>query len=166
MRAYDVCQMMPFTDEELIRISGTSKVKEMYSTEGKGCSVAFFENIRAVADSMEVCRFVTRGKLGFPENLIRMLNMVTGLNFTAEDLYTVGERIVNLERLFNLKAGMTVADDTLPDRYLKEPLLDGASKGRTVPLDKMLEEYYGARDWDMETGYPSTEKLKSLNLET
>jgi aldehyde:ferredoxin oxidoreductase len=166
MRAYDVCQMMPFSDEELIRISGTPKVKEMFSPEGKGRSVVFFENIRAVADSMEVCRFVTRGKLGFPENLVTMLNMVTGLNFTSENLYTAGERIVNLERLFNLKAGMTVADDTLPERYLQEPLPDGAAEGKTVPLQDMLAEYYGARDWDLETGCPSAQKLKSLNLET
>jgi aldehyde:ferredoxin oxidoreductase len=92
MRAYDVSPMMPFSDEDLIRIGGTPKVKEMLDIEGKGRSVAFFENIRAVADSMEVCRFVARGKLGFPENLVDMLNMVTGLNFTAEDLYSVGER--------------------------------------------------------------------------
>ena len=164
MRAYDVSQMMPFSDEDLIRIGGTSKVKDMLNIEGKGRSVAFFENIRAVADSMEVCRFVARGKLGFPENLVAMLNMVTGLEFTPEELYTVGERIVNLERLFNLKAGMTVADDTLPDRYLQEPLPDGSAEGRTVPLQKMLEEYYSVRDWDMKTGYPSKAKLRSLDL--
>ena len=166
MRAYDVSQMMPFSDEELLRIGGTLKVKEMSSPDGKGHAVAFFENIRAVADSMEVCRFVTRGKLGFPENLVKMLNMVTGLNFTSEDLYNVGERIINLERLFNLKAGMTVADDTLPGRYLEEPLTDGAAEGKTVPLQEMLAEYYRARDWDQETGYPSAKKLNSLNLET
>ena len=165
MRAYDVSQMMPFSDEELLRMSGTLKVKEMTSPEGKGRSVAFFENIRAVADSMEVCRFVSRGKLGFPENLVTMLNMVTGLTFTPENLYTVGERIINIERLFNLKAGMTAADDTLPERYLKEPLPDGAAEGKTVPLLQMLVDYYSARDWDLKTGYPSEQKLKSLNLE-
>jgi aldehyde:ferredoxin oxidoreductase len=78
----------------------------------------------------------------------------------------VGERIVNLERLFNLKTGMTVADDTLPKRYLQEPLPDGAAEGKTVPLKQMLRDYYSARDWDLKTGYPSAEKLKSLNLET
>jgi aldehyde:ferredoxin oxidoreductase len=59
---------------------------------------------------------------------------------------------------------MTVADDTLPDRYLQDPLPDGSAEGRTVPLQKMLEEYYFVRDWDMQTGYPSAAKLKSLNL--
>ena len=93
-----------------------------------------------------------------------MINLVTGLDFTPEDLYRIGERIVNLERLFNLREGITVADDRLPDRYLEEPLPNGAAKGKTVPLKKMLQEYYAARDWSMKTGYPSTEKLKDLNL--
>jgi len=164
VRAYDVCQMMPFTHEELIRIAGTPAVKEMFGPEGKGRSVAFFEDIRAVADSMEICRFVTRGKLGFPESLVDMLNLVTGLDLSAEELYIVGERIINVERLFNLREGMTVTDDTLPERYLKEPLPDGAAKGNTVPLKEMLRDYYHARGWSMETGYPNPETLKRLNL--
>jgi aldehyde:ferredoxin oxidoreductase len=164
VRAYDVCQMMPFSDEELTRISGTPKVREMFSVEGKGRSVAFFENIRAVADSMEICRFVTRGRLGFPENLLSMLNMVTGLDFSAEELHTIGERIVTIERLFNLREGMGVSDDTLPPRYLEEALPEGGAKGRVVPLEAMLKDYYDARDWSRDTGYPSAEKLKSLNL--
>jgi len=164
VRAYDVSQIMPFSNEELVAIAGTPEVKDMFSPQGKGRSVAFFENIRAVADSMEVCRFVTRGKLGFPENLVGMLCAVTGLDFTADQLYTLGERIVNVERLFNLKAGMTRAQDTLPERYLKEPLPDGAARGKTVPLAKMVEDYYKARDWSLSSGFPSREKLENLGL--
>ena len=164
VRAYDVCQMMPFSDRELIHIAGTPKVKDMFGFEGKGRSVAFFENIRAVADSMEICRFVTRGKLGFPEQLVGMLCDVTGLPFTADELYSVGERIINIERLFNLREGMTSADDTLPPRYLQVPLKDGAAKGKKVPLKEMLAEYYMVRDWDMASGYPRKEKLQTLGL--
>jgi aldehyde:ferredoxin oxidoreductase len=164
VRAYDVCQMMPFSDRELIHIAGTPKVKDMFGFEGKGRSVAFFENIRAVADSMEICRFVTRGKLGFPEQLVGMLCDVTGLPFTADELYSVGERIINIERLFNLREGMTSADDTLPPRYLQVPLNDGAAKGKKVPLKEMLAEYYMVRDWDMASGYPRKEKLQTLGL--
>jgi aldehyde:ferredoxin oxidoreductase len=75
-----------------------------------------------------------------------------------------GERKVNLERLFNLREGLTPADDTLPSRALHEPLPDGASQGRVVNLEPMLKEYYEARDWDRTTDYPSPEKLKELNL--
>ena len=165
VRAYDASQIVPFSDQDLIRISGTVKVKEMFGSEGKGRSVAFFENIRALTDSMEMCRFVTRGKLGFPENLVDMLNAVTGLDFTVQNLYDIGERIINVERLFNLREGTTVEDDTLPDRYLMEVLPNGTAKGKTVPLREMLEEYYSARDWDTKTGYPSPEKLASLKLD-
>ena len=164
VRAYDVCQMMSFSDEVLIRIAGTTEVREMFGPKGKGRSVAFFENVRAVADAMEICRFVTRGKLGFPEHLMGMLNYVTGLAFTAEEMYSIGERIVNVERLFNLREGMKASDDTLPDRYLSESLPDGAAKGKRVPLKKMLEEYYMARDWDIASGYPKPQKLDLLGL--
>jgi len=164
VRAYDVCQMMPFSDEELIHIAGTPKVRDMFGPEGKGRSVAFFENIRAVADSMEICRFVTRGKLGFPEQLVAMLCHVTGKPFSPEELYAIGERIVNVERLFNLREGMTPADDTLPQRYLHERLQEGGAKNRVVPLKKMLSDYYAARGWDTITGYPTAETRKRLGI--
>ncbi len=164
VRAYDVCQMMPFSDDELIRIAGTPKVRDMFGPEGKGRSVAFFENIRAVADSMEICRFVTRGKLGFPEHLVDMLCHVTGKTFSPEELYAIGERIINVERLFNLGEGMTPADDNLPQRYLHEPLQEGGAKNQIVPLEEMLSEYYAARGWDMVTGYPVTETRTRLKI--
>lgn len=164
VRAYDVCQMMPFSDEELIRIAGTPKVRDMFGPEGKGRSVAFFENIRAVADSMEICRFVTRGKLGFPEQLVDMLCDVTGKPFSPEELYAIGERIVNVERLFNLREGMTPADDTLPQRYLNERLQEGGAKNRIVPLKEMLSDYYAARGWDKIIGYPTAETRIRLKI--
>jgi aldehyde:ferredoxin oxidoreductase len=164
VRAYDVSQMMPFSDDELIRIAGTPKVRDMFGPEGKGRSVAFFENIRAVADSMEICRFVTRGKLGFPERLVDLLCHVTGMTFSPEELYSIGERIINIERLFNLGEGMTPADDTLPRRYLYEPLQEGGARNQTVPLKEMLSEYYAARGWDTITGYPTAETRTKLQI--
>jgi aldehyde:ferredoxin oxidoreductase len=74
-----------------------------------------------------------------------------------------GERIWNLEKLFNLKAGFTKADDTLPERLLKEPLPNGPAKGMVVQLDTMLNEYYEVRGWD-ESGVPTAEKLEELSL--
>ena len=96
--------------------------------------------------------------------MVDMLCDVTGLSFTADELYSVGERIINIERLFNLREGMKVEDDTLPARFLSEPLKDGAAKGRMVPLKEMLEEYYQAREWEKDTGYPSAAKFKFLEL--
>ena len=75
----------------------------------------------------------------------------------------IGERTWNLERLFNLKAGLTKADDSLPKRLTQEKHQAGPSAGVTVQLDKMLPIYYKERGWD-ENGVPTTEKLKELGL--
>jgi aldehyde:ferredoxin oxidoreductase len=74
-----------------------------------------------------------------------------------------GERIFNLERLFNLKAGITGRDDTLPERMLKEPVLKGQAEGQVVKLAEMLPEYYRLRGWD-ENGVPTLERLSQLGL--
>ena len=76
----------------------------------------------------------------------------------------VGERVWNLERLYNLREGFTQVDDTLPHRLLNEPVVAGPSEGFTVKLDPMLKEYYAFRGWD-ESGVPKPEKLTELSLE-
>jgi len=82
---------------------------------------------------------------------------------SAKKLLVIGERISNLVRLFNIREGITTADDTLPRRLLKETLPSGPSKGVTVPLKEMLEEYYLVRGWD-EKGVPKNTKLEQLGL--
>jgi len=131
--------------------------------EGRG--TAHSENIRSITDSLETCKTVARQGLGLPKNVVGILTAVTGRTWSAEELVKIGERKVNLERLFNLREGLTPSDDTLPWRVLHEPLPDGASKGSVVNLEPMLKEYYEARGWDRKTGYPSAEKLRELNLE-
>ena len=78
-------------------------------------------------------------------------------------MLTVGERILNLERLFNNAAGLTRADDNLPPRITSEPLTEGASKGHVVDLPPMLDEYYQIRGWDNQ-GRPTADKLRQLGL--
>ena len=80
-----------------------------------------------------------------------------------ERLRQTGERIWNLEKLFNLKAGLTIKDDTLPPRILKDPVPAGFNKGGVCELDVMIPEYYKTRGWSS-TGIPSKEKLESLGL--
>ena len=77
-----------------------------------------------------------------------------------------GERIVNVERLINARFGIDRADDTLPRRFLEEPAgpPDSPSAGSVVELEPMLDEYYAARGWDVETGLPTREKLRELEL--
>jgi aldehyde:ferredoxin oxidoreductase len=164
MRAYSVCEFGGLNEEQAERIGVYMDVNQRLGWRGKGRTVAFFEDLRALGDSLTVCRFVARNELAFPEWQVDVLNAVTGRDFTVPQLYLAGERISTLERLFNLREGLTPAEDTLPPRYLEEPLPEGASAGRVVPLEPMLEEYYAVRDWDQDSGYPSTERLQKLGL--
>ncbi len=84
-------------------------------------------------------------------------------DWTVERLTEIGERIWNLERQFNLAAGITAADDTLPKRLLEVPAPSGSAKGKVNELGKMLPEYYAIRGWTAD-GVPSNETLTRLNL--
>jgi aldehyde:ferredoxin oxidoreductase len=97
------------------------------------------------------------------DEIIPMLETATGVSHSEEDLLTIGERTWNLERLFNIKAGFSGADDTLPQRMLKEPMPEGPAKGQVCKLDEMLSEYYNIRGWTPQ-GIPTESKLKSLEL--
>jgi len=164
MRAYSVFEYGGMTEEEMMRIAGTTEIGKRLGWKGKGKAVAYLEGMRAVGDSLELCDFLTRATFGFPEEQVGLIKAVTGRDCTPEELRLAGERIYNLERLYNLREGSVATDDTLPERFLKEPLIEGASKGHLCPLEQMLEEYYEAREWDRETGYPSAAKLKELGL--
>jgi len=78
------------------------------------------------------------------------MSSITGNESTEEGLASKRERIWNPKRLFNLKAGLTAQDDTLPPRITKEPRV----KDRVVPLHKLLPEYYEWRGWD-QNGVPT-----------
>ena len=91
-----------------------------------------------------------------------MLSAVTGEEISVDELMQRGERIWNIEKMFNLEAGITPEMDTLPKRLLEEPIPDGPSKGEVTRLDITLPEYYNVRGW--ENGIPSDEKLKELGL--
>jgi aldehyde:ferredoxin oxidoreductase len=130
-------------------------------TEGKAGWLKTFQDLTAVVDSVGICLFTTFA-IGLPE-ISSMLRTATGINATDEEILKAGERIWNLERLFNIKAGFTAADDTLPPRLLKEPLKSGPAKGKVVELDKMLPEYYEVRGWGAD-GVPTAEKLQDLSI--
>jgi aldehyde:ferredoxin oxidoreductase len=79
----------------------------------------------------------------------------------------IGERIYNLEKLFNFREGFTRADDVIPERFFEEPLTVGDKKGAVLTHDQfktMMDEFYTQRGWDMETSAPKPEKLKTLGL--
>lgn len=131
------------------------------ATEGKPALLKIFQDLTALVDSAGMCLFTTFA-LGLPE-VSAQLRTATGLNLTDEEYLLAGERIWNLEKLFNLKAGLTSKDDTLPPRLLNEPMKDGPHKGNVVKLDVMLPEYYQLRGWDKD-GVPTDAKLQELGL--
>lgn len=134
---------------------------DQHATEGKPELVITFQNLTAALDSTGSCLFTTFG-IG-AEELAALLSAVTGVEYSTEDFMKAGDRIWNLERMFNLKAGVTGEFDTLPERLLKNPIPAGPSKGEVSRLDQMLPEYYNLRGWDAE-GVPLPEKLQELSL--
>jgi aldehyde:ferredoxin oxidoreductase len=94
-----------------------------------------------------------------------MLSHCIGTRLSPQDLLKIGERIVMAKRVMNLRLGATVRDDGLPKRILR-PLTDGSAAGNVPDLDRQLKEYYALRGWNLETGYPSREKLLELGIES
>ncbi len=134
---------------------------DRFSTAGKPEIVALFQDIAAVVDSAVLCRFLqfAMGLSTFSE----MLRAVTGLDFSDEELLSVGRRIYTMERLFNNRAGFTRADDALPPRFFQEELRTGSSRHRLVRLEEMLDRYYAVRGWDSQ-GAPLAATLAELGL--
>ncbi|UCC91012.1 MAG: aldehyde ferredoxin oxidoreductase C-terminal domain-containing protein, partial [Dehalococcoidia bacterium] len=129
---------------------------------GKAELTKYMQDFTAVIDSSGMCLFTVFG-LEYIPAYGSILRAVTGFPYSDDELMKAGERIYNLERLFNLKAGFTRKDDTLPPRFLKEPIPAGPSKGEVCDLDQMLPLYYKLRGWDKE-GVPTKETLKELGL--
>ncbi|SNS31169.1 phenylacetaldehyde:ferredoxin oxidoreductase [Noviherbaspirillum humi] len=130
-------------------------------TDGKPELVKAFQDATAVFDSAGVCVFTTFAWT--MADLQPQLQAACDESFTMEQLGLIGERIWNLERDFNNRAGFTSKDDTLPKRLLTEPAKTGPAKGMVNGLDKMLPEYYRIRGWT-EDGQltPATRERLSL----
>ena len=94
-----------------------------------------------------VCLFPMGLGLVVQKSLGEMLRAATGIeDFKNEDfLFTVGSRILNIERAINVREGFGRKDDTLPPRFLTEPLTSGAAKAHKFEFDEMLDQYYEAR---------------------
>jgi aldehyde:ferredoxin oxidoreductase len=133
-----------------------------WTAEGKPELVKRYQDTTAVMDSLGLCNWPLMG-LKF-NNFVPMVNSGLGTGYRADDLLLIGERIWNLERLFNLQAGFDGGDDILPERFLKEPVPDGPAKGQISKLDEMLKVYYNLRGWDGE-GKALPETLKALELD-
>jgi len=141
---------------------GTPKLLDRHISNGKAGILIVLQHTNAVIDSIGMCKFVNFA-IG-DEYFNRLLTAITGIEYEVQDLQLVGERIWNLERIYNLQAGFSRSDDSLPPRFTSEPLKEGGSAGHVVHLDEMLADYYRFRGWTHE-GIPTTKKLTALGLE-
>ncbi len=130
-------------------------------SEGKPELVKAFQDATAAFDSSGLCIFTTFA-WGLPD-LAPQLQGACGDEFTTEELAHIGERIWNMERDFNNRAGFTNKDDSLPKRLLEEACKSGPAKGKVNELGTMLPKYYEARGWNGD-GTLKAETRKRLGL--
>lgn len=125
----------------------------------KGILAKNFQDLHAVSDSLDICKFSV-----YSESITEYLaqySAMTGLQVDANEFARIGERIYNLERYYNNLCGLAGKDDTLPDRFLKEPG-SGPATGHVCELEKMKKEYYEARGWI--DGVVPESKLRELGI--
>ena len=146
-----------------MEIFSAPKKISRHSTAGKSDLLVLKQHQSAVEDSLVVCAFA--GWAVDMEFYTRFLKAVTGLEetFDVTQLMKIGERIYNLERMYNIREGLSPSEDTLPKRFLEEELVADYRKNPKVPLEKMLIAYNNVRKWD-DRGLPLPKKLKELNL--
>ncbi len=134
-----------------------------FTPKDKPYWLMMLQNTTSFIDSSGICLFSTFD-MDPGDDLVEMVSEATGERIGGRDvMLKIGERIWNLERLFNNAAGLGRADDSLPPRITTEPLTEGASKGHVVDLEPMLNEYYQLRGWDNQ-GRPTPDKLRELGL--
>ncbi|MFW9830738.1 MAG: aldehyde ferredoxin oxidoreductase C-terminal domain-containing protein, partial [Candidatus Thorarchaeota archaeon] len=126
--------------------------------EGMGKLVALTQNWRMVTNSLIMCLFATYS----PNEVAQLYSLVTGTNTSPNQLMLIGERIITLKRLLNLKLGFTANDDIIPPHLLQP--LEGPTRGMVPNLEKQLNDYYHYRDWDRQTGKPSAAALKKVGI--
>jgi aldehyde:ferredoxin oxidoreductase len=136
------------------------KAIDPYTLAGKAGHTKIFQDRFAAVDSLVVCKFAFFG--AGEEEYANILTAVTGVTYTSEDFMLVGERIWNIERLYNIREGFTKDDDILPNRFFEEEV-----NGRRIDRKEFLhtrEEYYRMRGWD-EEGVPTKQTLRRLGIE-
>ncbi|SER47304.1 aldehyde ferredoxin oxidoreductase family protein [Salipaludibacillus aurantiacus] len=142
-------------------IAGLPEPVDRLTVEGKGKLLKVFQDLHAFSDSLDLCKFsaFSEGADLYAEQY----SAVVGIELTGDDIMKIGERVYNIERYFNNKAGFGGKEDTLPKRFLNEKA-GGNSEGSVSHLPQMLNEYYEARGW--KEGIVTPEKLKELNIKT
>jgi aldehyde:ferredoxin oxidoreductase len=140
---------------------------ERWDEKGKGQIVKVLQDGLVLPDILNTCKFFMYAGITL-DHLADLLSASTGWDIKGRDLLEVGERVLNLQRLFNMREGLSRKDDILPERIKQKPAFGFYEKEHLCAIkdfEGMLDEYYEARKWDIKTGMPSKEKLKELGLE-
>jgi len=141
---------------------------DRFSWEKKAETLKELQDVSSVIDSLVMCKFVARhGFDNSPAKLARLLTVLTGWDWSQEEIECAGEKIYNLERLYNTQAGFNRKDDQLPDRFFYEPVPNGPIEGCVVNIGQFqesLHQYYMLRGWDSD-GVPTPQKISSLELD-
>ena len=142
--------------------------------EGKAKLVLYYERLHALLDSLGLCYFASNwsspapGQLG-PGEIAELCSAAFGEDISEEDLMRNGERILTLEKVFNLiHTDFDRNDDYPPEKLMEEPIKTGPFKGEKLERkgwDTMLDQYYELHGWDPETSFPREETLRALELE-
>jgi len=145
--------------------------------KGKPQSLIYEMNWAAVADASGYCASMIRpGRTGAPGSQFgdpsytftaERISAATGIPFDEAGLYEVGERICDLERAIVVRDGRTRKTDAIPEFFFKVPVADGPQEGQTLDkkkFEKMKDEYYALRGWDVATGYPRRSTLEKMGL--
>jgi len=142
-------------------VLGSPQKLDPYSLKDKPQWAKTFQDLTAAIDASGMCLF-TSFALG-ADDYADLLSSATGKKVDAAGVLKIGERIWNLQKIYNIGRGFGRKDDTLPARLLDEPLKEGAPAGQVARAPEMLDEYYSLRGWDRE-GKPLPAKLKELGL--
>ncbi|MDC0224188.1 MAG: aldehyde ferredoxin oxidoreductase family protein [bacterium] len=127
------------------------------------------QHLSSAVDSLSVCAFIFGAsfQLYDANQLVEVVNAVTGWDTDMTEILAVGERRLNMLRAFNSREGIGRESDTLPKKMFKRPLEGGRSDGYSIDekeWETALEDYYRLCDWDVTTGHPSLKKMESLGL--
>jgi len=158
-------QMPSALDFPLMIVEESSIEDPMIENPAEVVVVKDLEDAMALFDSAGACKFM--GISISYEEWVNLIATVTGWDFTYEEYKKTGERIYNLERVFHIREGLARADDSLPRRFLEEPMPEGPAQGIVFDpqkFDMLLDAYYKLRGWD-KNGKPTPAKLKELSLE-
>ncbi|NIQ39480.1 MAG: hypothetical protein GTN81_12945 [Proteobacteria bacterium] len=164
------------TPEEALKWWGSEEAADItHGVKGKGKMLKFSEDLVTIGDLLGLCKFAFYRSVTFPylyrkgvHLATRLYNACSGRKVTEEEMVMAGERTFNIEKAFNTRCGAIRADDMIPDRFFEEPLRGGGPSGGAIverdKFDRILEEYYADRKFDVKSGLPTRHGLERLGL--